>query len=175
MVSPANEAGNGKEDKKKPSVLHVVGTTLLPIILTIALFYSVILLTPSPKDPCEAYIADLPTGTFGKKEILSSTSVSVEFGKIMCDPSPTKLNIILVLNESVEGRYMFQSNDDGAMLLTNGPALGTLTYEDNADNGRVNPGDKLVLTNLTPGSDYAITLFLAMTGDYITSTTFSTQ
>jgi hypothetical protein len=158
----------------KPSVLHVVGTTLLPIILTIALFYSVILLTPSPEDPCEEYIADLPTGTFGKKEILSPTSVSVEFGKIMCDPSPTKLKIILVLNESIEGLYEFQSNDDGPLLLTNGPSVGTLRYEDIADNGRVNAGDKLVITNLAPDSDYVIILFLAMWGDQITRTDFST-
>jgi hypothetical protein len=163
-----------KEEKAKPSALRVVGTLLLPVMLTIALFYSVIMFMPSPRDPCEDYIASSPTATFGQKVIINSTSATVDFGRVDCDPSPVKLEIILVQNYRIEGRYVFQSNEDGPLTLAGGEDVGTLTYEDQADNQRVNIGDRLVLTNLTPLSMYIMRMILADTGDQMTSTTIWT-
>ncbi len=176
MTPHTNDAKreNGKEDEAKPSALHKVGTLLLPVVLTIALFYSVIMFMPSPRDPCEDYIAGTPTATFGQKVIINFTSATVEFGKVFCDPSPVKLEIILVLNYHKEGRYVFQNNEDGRLALAGGEDIGTLTYEDQADNQRVNIGDRLVLTNLTPLSMYTIKMILADTGDQMTSTTLWT-
>jgi hypothetical protein len=168
------EDTNRRRDEAKPSVLHVVGTTLLPIILTIALFYSIMMFLPSPEDPCAGYIADLPTATFGQRVVIDLTSATVDFGKVSCDPSPVKIEILLVLNYQKQGRYVFQNNDDGAMALAGGENIGTVTYEDQADNQRINPGDRLVLTNLTPLSMYTIKMMFADTGDLMTSTTLWT-
>lgn len=178
MAHQRNEAEsentNRERDKTKPSVLHIVGTLLLPIILTLALFYSIMAFIPGPKDPCEGYIASSPTATFGHKEVINLTSATVDFGKVSCDPSPVKIEIILVLYYGKQGLYVFQSNDDGQLMLKNGQSIGTVTYEDQADNQRVNPGDRLILTNLTPHSRYEMKMILADTGDQMTSTTFWT-
>ncbi len=116
----------------------------------------------------------VPTGVWGQKIVLSSTEVHVEFGKVSSDPRPTQLKIILIRNMTVEGTYVFTSDFDGPLALSSGTNVGTLTYADLADNERINTGDKLMITNLWPGSDYIIRMIWAPTGDQITSTTFST-
>jgi hypothetical protein len=106
--------------------------------------------------------------------VLSPTSVEICFGKIRPEPKPTALEIILVRNATDEGRYIFQSDDEGPLALSSGVTIGTIAYADSEDNERVNQGDALNVTGLHPASDYVVHLIWAPTGDEIARKTFST-
>lgn len=157
-----------KSDKTLLIVIIVVVVTfvVVPMILS-AVLYSMV----SGFEPRGMVV---PTGTWGAKTVVSSTAVNIDFGKINPEPRPVEIDIILVRNGTVEGIYMFTSNNDGALILTWGEYVGTLTYADLADNQRINIGDQLRLTSLNPMSDYRIIMIWGPTGDQITSTTFST-
>jgi hypothetical protein len=115
-----------------------------------------------------------PVGSWGAKKVLSSTEVNVDFARVTPEQKPLGLKILLVRNETIEGTYSFASNDDGALILSSGTDVGSLAYSDLVDNGKVNIGDKIMMTNLTPGSVYTIHMIWAHNGDRITQTTFST-
>lgn len=117
----------------------------------------------------------MPTGSWGAKKNLDSTSVKVDFARITPEQRPVDLDIVLVRNETTEGKYSFSGNDDGDLILKSGTDLGTLTYADLADNQKVNIGDYVVLTGLAPNSEYTMSMLWVPTGDQITSTTFRTS
>jgi hypothetical protein len=116
----------------------------------------------------------VPVGTWGAKTVNSNTAVNVDFGKVNPEPYPVDLEIILVRNGTIEGKYSFSNNFDGPLILSAGADVGTLTYADLADNQKINIGDQLRMTNLAPDSDYTLKMIWGPTGDQITSTTFST-
>lgn len=147
-------------------VVVVIIAIVAPIIMAAILYSTVIGLEPSS--------SVVPTGTWGAKTVMSNTEVRIDFGKVSPEPTPMDLAIILVRNGTVEGVYSFTSNHDGPLALRSGINVATLTYADLADNGRVNIGDQLRMTNLGPGSDYTLRMIWEPTGDMITSTTFST-
>lgn len=161
-----------KNDKKLLTivVIIIVVVFVLPTVLAAVLYFVVIGLVPTgfPTGP------QVPTGVWGAKIIISSTEVHVDFGKIDPEQMPVDIDIILVRNRTIEGGYFFTSNDDGMLWLAHGTDVGTVFYEDLADNQRINIGDQLRLTNLHPNSDYRLMMIWAPTGDQITSTTFST-
>lgn len=162
----------GKRRKGLPMPLIMV---IIIIIAYVTIFLLVVDFEPRD-DRCDAFIADLMSvsGSFGPRDVQGPTSATIEFGKITCDPSPVKLMMILEMNGTGTNRYYFQSNEDGALLLTQGKNVGNLTYEDVKDNGRVNEGFWLVMTDLKPGSDYVIRLVIEFTGDGIATESFST-
>ncbi len=147
-------------------VIVVVVAIVLPVMLAFVLYMTVI-----DREP-DGHV--VPTGVWGAKTIVSSTEVRIEFGKVSPEPRPVELDIVLVRNGADYGMYGFESNDDGMLSHLAGYDLGTLTYEDLADNRRINTGDRLRMSNLTPGSDYDIRMIWEATGDMITRTTFST-
>ena len=116
----------------------------------------------------------MPTGSWGAKKILDSTSVNVDFARITPEQRPVDLEIVLVRNDTSEGKYSFSGNDDGDLILKSGADLGTLTYADLADNQKVNIGDHVKLRGLAPNSEYTMSMLWVPTGDQITSTTFRT-
>jgi hypothetical protein len=149
-------------------VLAVVFLMVVPMIMAAVLYITVIGLTPGGG-------TTVPTGQWGPYDELSSTAVDIQFARVTPEPRPVQLEIILVRNYTDQGRYTFPDNDDGQLTLAAGTDLGTLTYEDYLDNQRVNTGDEIRMTGLSPGSDYTIIMFWGPTGDQIASKDFSTS
>jgi flagellin-like protein len=155
--------------KDEEGVSPVIATILMvaiTVVLAAVLYIMVIGLAPTG--------SVIPTGTWGAKTVNSNTAVNVDFGKVNPEPKPVDLEIILVRNGTDEGKYSFAGNTDGALTLASGTNLGTMTYADLADNEKVNIGDQLRLTGLSPNSDYTLKMIWSSTGDQITTTTFST-
>lgn len=158
-----------KRDAKKILtiiLIIIIIALVLPTIMAAVLYLLVI-------DQAPSGIVD-PSATWGPKTIISSTEVHVDFGKMYPEERPVDVDIILVRNGTAQGRYSFGSNDDGVLVLVFGTNVGTLFYDDLADNGIINIGDRLRLTNLSPESSYKLIMILAGTGDQMTSTSFST-
>lgn len=158
-----------KRDDKKIMIIIlivVIVVFVVPTVLAAVLYLMVIDLAPTD--------SVVPTGVWGSKTLISSTSISVDFGKVNPEPRPVYLSIILIRNGTEQGRYVFNSNSDGALSIISGVPVGTLTYRDLTDNERVNTGDSLLITDLQPNSDYSLKMIWAPTGDQITTTSFST-
>lgn len=160
-----------KDDKKLwiVVVIVIIVVFVLPMVMAAVLYFVVIGLAPMDFPGPQ-----VPTGTWGAKTLVSSTAINIDFGKVNPEPRPVDLEIILIRNGTAEGVYSFSGNDDGALTLSRGVNIGTLTYADLADNQRINIGDQLKLTGLNPNSDYRIIMIWGPTGDQITSTGFST-
>jgi hypothetical protein len=114
------------------------------------------------------------TGLFGPVQTTSPTTVTVEFGKITCDPSPTK--IVIILNKDGSwSHYEFPNSTNGVTLnLKSGDNVGTITYIDHQDNKRINTGDELSITGLAPGTTYTVIMYWGPTGDQIDARDFET-
>ncbi|MCK4443259.1 MAG: hypothetical protein KAW09_01865, partial [Thermoplasmata archaeon] len=147
-------------------VVIVIILVLVPVILSFILYWTVIDLAPNG--------VSVPTGVWGTKTVISNTEVRVDFGKVSSEPRPMDLEIILVRNYTREGKYVFATNSDGALIWASGTDVADLTYADLADNERVNTGDQLRITSLSPNSDYTLRMIWGPTGDQITATTFYT-
>lgn len=155
--------------KDEEGVSPVIATILMvaiTVVLAAVLYIMVIGLAPGG--------SVVPTGTWGAKTIKSNSEVDIDFGKVNPEPKPMDLEIILIRNGTDEGMYNFANNDDGQLVLANGPNIGTLTYNDLSDNQKVNIGDQLKMTNLAPGSAYVLKMIWTSSGDQITSTSFDT-
>jgi hypothetical protein len=146
----------------------VIVFVVLPVILSVVLYFFVIGLAPSDD------FSQVPSGQWGPVNLQSSTSAEISFAGMSQSVRPVQLNIYLVRNGTDEGRYTFPSNDDGQLSYADGINVGTLTYDDLAENGRINTGDKIVMTNLSPSSDYTIIMLWGPTGDLIAQSNFST-
>ncbi len=155
--------------KDEEGVSPVIATILMvaiTVVLAAVLYIMVIGLAPSG--------SVVPTGTWGARTVISSTEVTYDFGKVNPEPKPVDLEIILVRNGTDEGKFSFSTNNDGPLTLSSGVNVGTLTYADLADNQKVNIGDQLRMTSLTPDSDYTLKMIWGQTGDQITSASFDT-
>jgi hypothetical protein len=147
-------------------IVVIVLFVVVPAILGALLYSMVVGFVPRPPEA--------PTGVWGMKMPVSDTEYRIDFGKVTTEPKPIDLEIILELNGTTEGVYSFSTNDDGALTLSAGMNVCTMTYHDLADNQKINVGDQLRLTGLSPRSDYTIKMMWAPTGDQITSANFST-
>ena len=173
MLVAMNEGKGPKSVTRKMKLIWVTGYLLVLALIFVSVFILYVMLQPDmPDEPIEHECEW--RGEIFSERILSPTSVEFCFGNIRPEPKPTALEIILVRNATDEGRYNFQSDDDGPLVLASGVSIGTIVYADSEDNGRVNQGDKLDITGLYPASDYEIKLIWAPTGDLITKKTFST-
>lgn len=168
-----NEGAGPERMFRKMKLIHVSGYLFVLALVLVGVFASYILLQPDASDESAEPECEWKGGIFSLR-IFNSSSVELCFGKIPRDPKPTNLEIILVRNETDEGWYEFQSDDDGPLILAGGVNEGSLVYADSEDNERVNLGDKIDLTSLYPASDYEILLIWAPTGDLIAKRTFST-
>ncbi len=166
--------GTGPEMASRKMKLIRIGGYLLVLVLAFAGIFSLyILLQSDVSDEPVEHECDWRGGTFSLR-VLNSSSVELCFGKIPGNPKPTDFAVVLVRNETDEGLYGFQSDDDGPLVLTSGSDVGSFVYADSEDNERVNLGDKIDITRLYPGSSYEILLYWAPTGSLITKKTFST-
>jgi flagellin-like protein len=155
--------------RDEEGVSPVIATILMvaiTVVLAAVLYIMVMNIGPD--------IGSAPIGKWDAPKVISSTQVNVGWAKISADTKPMELEIILELNLTSEGTYSFTSNDDGVLTLTDGNDVGTLMYSDLANNGRVNTGDTMKMTNLLPGSEYKLIMLWAPEGDQIDSTTFTT-
>jgi hypothetical protein len=157
------------ERKKKSTMVRAILATAAVMISTaVAALLYIMMIGTAPSCAC------VPTGAFGEVEVLDPTSARVSFREISMDPRPKDLSINLERNGVGEGSYSFVSNDEGELLLTDGTSVGTIIYEDLANNQKVNIGDRLSITGLEPDTVHTIKLYWVPTGDLITSTTFTT-
>jgi flagellin-like protein len=144
--------------------------TILMVAITVVLAAVLYIMVMNLGDP----ISPAPIGKWDTPKIISSTEVNVGWAKISADTRPMELEIVLVLNLSSEGTYTFTSDDDGVLTVTDGNDVGTLTYADLANNGKVNTGDAIKMTNLTPGTDYKLIMLWKQEGDQMDFATFTT-
>lgn len=168
-----NEGEGPKKVTRKMKLIWVSGYLLVLALILVSISVLYVMLQPDmPDEPIE-HECEWRGETFSPR-VLSPTSVEFCFGMIRPEPKPTALEIMLVRNATDEGRYSFQSDDDGPLVLSGGVSIGTFVYADSEDNERVNQGDKLDVTGLHPASSYEIYLVWAATGDVIARKTFST-
>jgi len=154
--------------KDEEGVSPVIATILM-IAITVVLAAVLYLM-----NSCTPYIPQTPTGDWGDKTVVGSTEVVVEYGPMNLRVMPMNLELILVMNDDTEGKYRYSSNDDGELTQAGGAYIGTLTYEDLADNQQIDIGDEIILSDLAPNSNYELIMAWAPTGDQIATTTFST-
>lgn len=147
-------------DKTLASVVIVL--SILAGIVTTAL-----VLTESEEEPIDV-------GPPFQPPRVGNTTAEYVFLKIQPDPKPTDLKVVLELNGTDYGVYVFQSDEDGLLAFENGVDVCDMEYVDLADNEKVNVGDTLRLTELSPDSQYVLRLIWAPTGDVITTWSFST-
>ncbi|MCK4443258.1 MAG: hypothetical protein KAW09_01860, partial [Thermoplasmata archaeon] len=115
-----------------------------------------------------------PRGAWGAMKVIDWNTVSIDFAEVTPDQAPMDLKILLMRNDTTEGTYSFTSNEDGALSLSSGADVGALAYSDLANNRKISIGDKIIMTDLAPGSEYEIIMIWVHNGDSIASATFST-
>ena len=148
-------------------VIVVVIATVVPVTLVLFLWPSE---TPA-EDPCQ--FGYVPTGVFGPVLPTSNTTVEATFAGFSRDPPAICIKILLETGAQ-SGLYEFPSNEDGVVLtLSSGDDMGAITYIDNVDNEKINAGDQLLLSGLTPNSDYTIIMIWGPTGDTLDTDNFS--
>ncbi|MFQ5884768.1 MAG: hypothetical protein ACE5IO_06680 [Thermoplasmata archaeon] len=114
-----------------------------------------------------------PVGQFAQANPTSNTTATIVFASFSKDVEPMNLMIILQ-KDGMEGAYTFPGNDDWTNLtLVSGVNVGNITYRDFADNGLVNAGDELRLSELSPATTYTIYV-LWYDGSTLDSMIFST-
>lgn len=136
------------------------------VIAGMWLFFSLSQSEPEQRDYC------LGAGLIDAKAT-GPTSATVYFCRFSGEPSPMNLKIVLQ-TETSSGNYIFPSNETGTnLVLEFGHDLGTIEYVDLDNDEKVDLGDRLLVTNLVPGSDYSIKL-LWKDGSVLDSRSFST-
>ena len=141
--------------------LAIAVILLLAQLTLLALIY----LAVQDTEPAENGAEEAPKGYFSDVDVMSPTTANVTFGLITGDPAPIKLKIIL-RTPTESGTYSIPGNEDGTVLShDSGDDTGTITYYDYINNQRVNVGDHLLLTDLTPETTYVI--FLVWISDHV--------
>ncbi len=144
-------------------------------ILLLVVLYAIVMYHPleDEEDKLCPRLGSRDVGTtWGGTTIVNSTTVIQDFAMISSNPRPTLLLIKLMKDDEDIGTYAFQTDEDGPLILIAGTDVGTLVYEDLANNQKVNVGDRIEMTNLSPGSEYVIALFWDPTDDCLTETDF---
>ncbi len=160
-----SEGPLGIRERRRGNVLNLA----IIVIVIIAVCVIAYLFTAGPID--EGFP---PIGKWSDVRDPNPTETSVEFGTVVPEVQPMDLELVLVLNGTMEGRYIFTSNGDGELTFSSGENVGTLTYVDLKDDEWVDYGEMIRLSNLAPDSVYTLIMIWSPTGDYITSTSFST-
>jgi hypothetical protein len=159
----------GPEPKRLATLKYILIAVLVTVIAVVVTLWllSIMLIGYAPACPC------LPTASWSDPEVLGPTQANVAFVDVNPEISPTDLLIILVVNDSSEGRYVFQP-DDNIFLRETGDYVGTLYFEDLAEDGEVDSGDVIRMRDLKPDSDYIIRMYWAPTGDRMAEESFKT-
>ena len=165
-----------------PSSIPLI-LVILSVILAFCLYMIIVELWPTveeEKRPCAL-----------STTLTSLTSARMEFmyggmpgpGSPSCDTDllerifgitwPSALKIVLS-NETHSGTYLFESFEDGLLILDNGDYMGNLTYVNIADNEKINYGDVVRMEGLGPESHYTIEIIWYWTNEVIAVAGFYT-
>lgn len=174
--SEAKTAGREKERRRLPVPLPAI--MVLFVILAYVVIFIIVTLdwTPPEEKLCDGetggYCYGDPAAPLIEKE-LTSTSITICFGGGF-DRNPHQFEIFLG-NSTSEGTYYFPSSGNGTVLiLKSGTDVGTVTYMDNADNGKINVGDCIILENLEPDTYFSMELVYVTSGKTVCFYCFST-
>jgi hypothetical protein len=154
--------------QRKRLIGVVLGSVFLIISITVV-YYLVIdwSYEPEPLVPCGGMQLFCVEST-------NSTSAILYFSKVPGDPDPVKLKIVLE-NDSNRGNYTVPSNASGTYLvLQSGRNMANITYQDLADNGILNYGDRLIMNGLSPNTRYRVDLVWIPSGDILYERGFRT-
>lgn len=139
----------------------------ITVVLAAVLYIMVIGLAPTTT-------TTKPSGAWGPVVPESNSTAKATFGGFSADPAPVNLKIKLQKTATDAGTYSFPGNGDQTTLkLDSGSPQGTIVYFDNIDNSRANQGDYLMMSGLTPNTQYSIML-LWSDGSQLDLETFST-
>ncbi len=112
------------------------------------------------------------TGGFASKEMVNATAWKLTFTTFQPDTSIKSLKIY-VSDGTNSDTVQFNDDSNGASTTaTLGTSTITLTYYDLLNNHIINSGDYLVVSGLTSGTTYTITV-LDANGNQICSTSFT--
>ena len=156
-----------REEEHVVLILKVVVVFILVLGGVVMVSYMIQVPPPNPPPPP-------PKCEWSPIQVMNSTSVRICFGRVTAEPRPTMIDILLTRNGTVDGLYRFVSDDDGNLAFISGTPLGSLTYNDLANNEKINIGDVLELTGLTSNSSYDLIVVWNPTGDQICSMDFMT-
>lgn len=168
---PEDKAVKRREGRKRFPI-PIPSTMIIFIILAYVVIFLVMVLdwTPDEEKLCDGEIGgccygDPATPLFDRD--LTSTSITIYFGGRF-DRNPHQFEIVLG-NSTTEGTYYFLSSGNGTVLtLKAGTDMGTITYWDNADNGKINVGDYITLESLEPDTYYTMRLvYIGSESEYI--------
>ncbi len=143
-----------RQISRKPYFGNLVATIsfFAIVIASVWLFFSLSQSEPEPRDYCLGHAGSIDAKATGP------TSATIYFCKFSREPSPVNLKIVLQ-TETSSGNYIFPSNETGTnLVLEFGHDLGTIEYVDLDNDEKVDLGDRLLVTDLIPGSRYSIKL-----------------
>jgi hypothetical protein len=122
-------------------------------------------------------VADVvePSGSFCGVDVEEVSVATATFCSLSGDRSPFALMIILE-NSTEWGSYVFaDDSDDSDLMFDSGSDIVVITYRDLADDKEVDMGDMLLISGLTPGTEYTIRMIWRSTGDLLDMRTFTTH
>jgi len=156
-----NGEGRSSTRTKRALLTCIIGVTVT--IIVILAIYFVFFEEGGQENVCKPRCC---TGGFCV-DISSNITATIDVPHSLYSQNPTDMMIILS-SPSQSGTYFFPSGDDGVVLeLIDGVSTGTVTYRDLADNGRINPGDQLLLSDMEEGAKYNMSFVWSPGGDLI--------
>ena len=152
--------------KKEEGVSPVIATILM-VAITVVLAATVWLLV-------SGYMGGgggtTVTGSFASKEMVSSGTWKLTFSTFQPDTSIKNLKIS-VSDGTHTDTLTFSSDNDG-VSQTGSTTNVTVTYHDLANNHIINSGDYLLISGVTSGTTYTVTI-LDSNGNQVCSTSFT--
>ena len=153
--------------KKEEGVSPVIATILM-VAITVVLAATVWLLV-------SGYMGGgggtQITGNFASKEMIGSNEWKLTFSQFQPDTSLKSLKIS-ISDGTHSDTITFTDDSDGTHVTATNTGI-TVTYYDLANNHIINSGDYLVLSGLSSGTTYTVTV-LDSNGNQICSTSFTT-
>ncbi|MEE9223936.1 MAG: hypothetical protein V3U51_04220 [Thermoplasmata archaeon] len=162
-------------DTRPRKIAKIVAAILMVPLLLLSGF-AVISLLEKPDDVCSSIVgeaATFPIGQFYVEET-DTTTAKITFSTVFCDAPPTRLRIGLKVDDEYSW-FSFPNNESGTTLTDiSGENIATIVYYDLEQNGRVELGDHLAISGLTPDTEYTIILIWEDTSDQLDSDAFAT-
>lgn len=162
-------------DTRPRKIAKIVAAILMVPLLLLSGF-AVISLLEVPEDVCSRILGNtpvIPTGQFYVEDT-DTTTAKITFSTVFCDAPPTRLRIGLKVDDEYSW-FSFSNDESGATLtVISGENIATIVYYDLEQNGRVELGDYLAISGLTPDTEYTISLVWQETGDLLDTDVFTT-
>ncbi len=155
--------------KKEEGVSPVIATILM-VAITVVLAATVWLLVSGYMG---GGTGTQITGSFASKEIVKPGSWKLTFAQFQpsTNISSLKVSISAGGNTYTVTKWTYNTATNWTATLSGTPTFGVY-YHDLAGNGVINSGDYLLLTGLTSGTTYTVTI-LDANGNQICSTSFT--